>query len=314
MAETVEVPEGFAVGHWTDREAWTGCTVVLAPEGAVAGGEVRGGGPGTRESDLLSPATAARDVHAVLLTGGSAFGLAAADGVVRWLVEHDRGYRTLPGWVVPLVPAAVVFDLSLGDPAARPGPADAAAACNAAAAVVERGSVGAGTGCAVGKAMGPEHWTKAGVGAAVERVGEATVCAVAAVNAVGDVLAEDGSVLAGVWVDGAYRPTAALLRDGFQPVLPVRESTTLACVMTDARLTKTEAWLVARAGSAGVARAVAPTATAFDGDVVFCLSSGRRDAELFAVSALAAEAVAAAVRDAVRQARGAPGCPAASER
>src|SRR5919198_101644 len=120
MAETVQVPEGFAVGHWTDRDGWTGCPVVLAPDGATAGGEVRGGGPGTRESDLLSPATAARDVHAVLLTGGSAFGLAAADGVVRWLVDHDLGYRTLPGWVVPLVPAAVLFDLPLGEPAARP--------------------------------------------------------------------------------------------------------------------------------------------------------------------------------------------------
>src|ERR687886_797382 len=109
MAEAVQVPEGFAVGHWTDRQGWTGCTVVLAPEGAVAGGEVRGGGPGTRESDLLSPATAARDVHAVLFTGGSAHGLAAADGVMRWLAGRDLGYRTRAGWLVPLVPPAVVF-------------------------------------------------------------------------------------------------------------------------------------------------------------------------------------------------------------
>ncbi|MDP9401389.1 MAG: P1 family peptidase [Actinomycetota bacterium] len=310
----VLLPEGFAVGHWTEPRACTGCTVVLAPEGVVAAGEVRGGGPGTRESDLLSPATAARSVQAVLLTGGSAFGLAAADGVARWLVARGRGYLTRPGILVPLVPAAVVYDLPLGDPEVRPGPEEGAAACEAARGEVARGSVGAGTGCTVGKLLGPDGWTKGGVGAAVERVGDATVVALAVVNAFGDVLAEDGSVLAGPWRDGGYVPSAQLLREGVVAGFGPREATTLACVITDARLDKVGAWLVARAGSAGVARAVDPAATGVDGDVVVCLASGRHEAEPLALQALAAHAVSAAIRDAVRSATGAPGCPSVAAR
>ena len=310
----VDLPAGFTVGHWTDTANWTGCTVVLAGDGAVAAGEVRGGGPGTRETELLSPATGARDVQAVLFTGGSAFGLAAADGVVRWLAERDRGYRTRPGWVVPLVPAAVVFDLGLGRHDVRPGPEAGAQACAAAGRRLARGSVGAGTGCTVGKLLGPQAWSKGGVGGAVERAGDATLCAVAVVNAFGDVLAEDGSVLAGTFQDGAYRPAAELLRGGRTAGATARENTTLVCLLTDAKLTKTEAWLVARAASTGVARAVDPSATSFDGDVVFCLASGRAEADLFALSALGAHAAAAAIRDAVRRATSAPGCPAAAER
>ncbi len=288
--------------------------MVLAPEGTVAAGEVRGGGPGTRESDLLSPATAERSVQAVLLTGGSAFGLAAADGVVRWLAERGRGYRTRPGFLVPLVPAAVVYDLPLGDGAVRPGPSAGAAACDAASATLARGSVGAGTGCTVGKLLGPGGWTKGGVGAAVERVGDASVLALAVVNAFGDVLGEDGSVLAGPWREGRYVPSAELLRQGVQPAVSSREATTLVCLLTDAALSKTEAWLVARAGSTGVARAVDPSATAVDGDVSFCLACGPHEADSLALQALAAHAVAAAVRDAVRTATGAPGCPAIGQR
>lgn len=316
MTAEVELPGGFRAGHATDREGWTGCTVVLAPdEGAVAGGEVRGGGPGTRETDLLSPAAGARDVHAVALCGGSAFGLAAADGVTSWLHERGIGYRTRPGFVVPLVPAAVVFDLPVGGRPARPGSADGRAACEAAASVVERGSVGAGTGCSVGKLLGPDGWTKGGVGAATERVGEATVCALAVVNAIGDVLGADGSVLAGPWRDGRMHATADLLRAAGAPAdLSAREATTLACIVTDARLTKTEAWLVARAASAGVARAVDPSATVHDGDAVFCLASGRAQVDVLTLSVLAAHAVTAAIRDAVRSATGAPGCPSLAER
>lgn len=310
----VELPEGFTAGHWTDREGWTGCTVVLPPEGSVAACEVRGGGPGTRESDLLSPAAAALGVGAVLLTGGSAYGLAAADGVMRYLAERGIGVRTRAG-IVPLVPAAVVYDLALGDPEARPDATAGYTACEAAAGAVERGSVGAGTGCTVGKLLGPDCWTKGGLGLArVELAVGATVAALAAVNAFGEVLAEDGSVLAGVWRDGAYRRSVDLLREGVSPLLAWRESTTLVCVLTDAALTKTQAWLAARAASAGVARAVEPSATAADGDVVYCLATGRIEADPLAVSALAAHAAAAAIRDAVRQATGAPGCPAATER
>lgn len=309
------LPDGVTVGHWTDREGWTGCTVVLAPEPSVAACEVRGGGPGTRESDLLSPASSTPGTQAILLTGGSAFGLAAADGVTACLAERGLGLRTRAA-IVPLVAAAVVYDLALGDPEARPDAAAGRAACTAASGgPVERGSVGAGAGCTVGKLLGPEGWTKGGLGfAGVEVADGATVSALAVVNAFGEVVGKDGSVLAGVWQDGGYRRVADLLREGVRPLPPWRESTTLVCVLTDAVLTKTQAWLVARAASAGVARAVEPSATSFDGDVAYCIATGRVESDPFAVSALAAEVTAEAIRDGVRQATGAPGCPSASER
>jgi L-aminopeptidase/D-esterase-like protein len=309
------LPGGFRVGHWTDRERWTGCTVVLAPESCVASCEVRGGGPGTRETDLLSPAAAVPGPQAVLLTGGSAFGLAAADGVVRWHEERGVGFPTRAA-NVPLVAAAVVYDLALGDPKARPGEDEGYAACEAARQEMpERGSIGVGTGCSVGKFLGMEHATKGGLGyVRVEIDGGATVAALAAVNALGEVVDEDGSVLAGVWEDGRYARSGDLLRERGAPERPAREATTLICVLTDARLTKTEAWLAARSASSGVARAVAPVATPYDGDVAFCLAAGTRDADPLVVAVTAADVAAAAIRDAVRQATGAPSCPAASER
>jgi L-aminopeptidase/D-esterase-like protein len=308
-----ELPEGFSVGHWTDPEGATGCTVVLAPEGTVAAGEVRGSGPGTRESDLLSPAANAPGVQAVAFAGGSAYGLAAADGVVRWLEERGVGYQT-PAGIVPLVAGAIVYDLSLGDPRARPGPEAGRAACEVAGRRPERGSVGAGTGCAVGKAIGPEGWTKGGVGMAADTVADAMVCALAVVNGVGEVVAEDGSVLAGPWRGGSYRRTVELVKEGVAPPATARESTTLVCIMSTARLSKTQAWLVARAATAGVGRAVQPSATAWDGDLVYCLASGSAEADPFAISALAADVTAAAIRDGVRQARGTADCPSAAER
>ena len=310
----MRLPDGFTCGHFTDRDAWTGCTVLLAGEGAVAAGEVRGGGPGTRESDLLSPSTNAQAAHGLLFTGGSAFGLAAADGVVGWLEERGIGYATRAG-IVPLVPAAVIYDLPLGRGDVRPDAAAGRAACDAARPEVERGSVGAGTGASVGKLLGSEGATKGGVGAATETIGGATVAAVAVANAFGEVLAEDGSVLAGAWRDGAYARTVDLLQEGVLPrPLSSREATTLVAVLTDARLDKLQCWLVARAAAAGVARAVDPCATAVDGDTVVCLASGRVEVEPFLVSALAARVVAAAIRDAVRSATAAPGCPTAADR
>lgn len=308
------LPEGVLVGHWTDREAWTGCTAILVPDGSTAACEVRGGGPGTRESDLLTPAASAPGANAILLTGGSAFGLAAADGVVRHLAEREVGFRTRAG-IVPLVAGAVVFDLALGDTDPRPGADEGYAACEAATREFERGSVGAGTGCTVGKLLGPAGWTKGGLGFAGRTLaGGGKVSALAAVNAFGEVVAEDGSILAGAWADGGYRRTVDLLAKGESPLQPWRESTTLVCVLTDAELTKTQAWLVARAASAGVARAVDPAATAVDGDVVYCVATGRKPVDALTVAAVGAEVTAAAIRDAVRQATGAPGCPSALER
>lgn len=310
-APPVELPEGVRVGHHTDRERWTGCTVILPPEGSVASCEVRGGGPGTRESDLLSPASATPGVHGLLLTGGSALGLSAAAGVVRWLAERGIGSPT-PAAPVPLVPGAVVYDLYLGRPE-PPEPDDAYAACDAAAPEFERGSVGAGTGCTVGKLLGPDGWTKGGMGAASVRLGDALVAAVAVANPFGEVVGPDGAVAAGAWRDGAYVRTSDLLTEGVAGP-PPRESTTLVAVLTDAALTKTQAWLVARAATGGVSRAVQPSATAVDGDVVYVMASGQVPAEPFAVSALAADVSAAAIQDAVAQATDAPRCPSAVTR
>ena len=325
---TSALPAGFQVGHWTDRERWTGCTVVLAPENSVASCEVRGGGPGTRETDLLSPAAAVPGPQAVLLTGGSAFGLAAADGVVRWLAERDLGFQTRVA-KVPLVPAAVVYDLALGDPEARPDATAGYAACEAARPEVpERGSIGVGTGCSVGKFLGMENATKGGLGYASATTNDGvTVAALAAVNALGEVLAEDGSVLAGMWERGRYVRSGDVLRERGAPLTAFRggqgppqarpwalESTTLICVVTDARLTKTQAWLVARSASSGVARAVAPVATPYDGDVAFCLAGGAVEADPLMIAVVAADLTAEAIRNAVRQATGAPGCPASDER
>jgi L-aminopeptidase/D-esterase-like protein len=307
------LPDGFEVGHWTDRERLTGATVVLTPPGTVAAGEVRGGAPGTRETDLLSPASSAAEVHAVLFTGGSAFGLAAADGVVSFLAERGRGSAT-PVGPVPLVPAAVVFDLMLGAEDAYPDRDAGYAACAAAAATFQRGSVGAGTGCTVGKLLGPAGATKAGVGYAAFALGGAVVGALAVVNALGDVRDSDGALLTGVWRDGRYVPTVELLLEGQSMPSLVRQATTLVCILTDAALTKTDCWRVARAGSAGVARAVDPSATALDGDVVFCLASGREQAHPVALAAIAAHAAAEAIRDGVRSATGAGGAPAVHER
>jgi L-aminopeptidase/D-esterase-like protein len=293
---SADLPAGFTVGHWTDREGGTGCTVVLAPEpGAVASGEVRGGGPGTRETDLLAPSSGARDVQAIAFCGGSAYGLAAADGVTRWLAERGRGYETRTGSIVPLVPAAVVFDLPFGRDDAWPDAAAGAAACDAATAQVERGSVGAGTGCAVGKVLGPEHWVKGGIGLATDVVQGVRITALAVVNALGDVLAEDGSILAGPG-------TTALLREMTEPPhIGAREATTLVCVMTDARLDKTEAWLMSRAASTGIGRAVDPAHTSSDGDAAFVLASGQQDApDPLVLAAVIPHVVAAAIRDGVR--------------
>ena len=308
MSET-PLPGGFAVGHWSDPEGMTGCTVVLPPAGTRGGVWVQGGGPGTRETDTLSPLSRSQEASAVLMTGGSAFGLAAADGVARWLEEHERGYPT-PAGLVPLVPSAVIYDLASGDPKARPGPEDGYAACEAAVEEVpERGAVGVGCGATVAKALGRERAAQGGVGYAALKTGAGeTVAAIAAVNSVGDVIAEDGSVLVGPrGDDGEMQRGAELLVELEQaPELKVPEgNTTLVCVCTDAQLTKAECGMVARAATAGIARAVDPTFTPVDGDVAFCLASGTvgetRDFLSLQIGAAAATATAAAIRDAVRQ-------------
>ncbi len=309
MSEPVPLPEGFLVGHWSDPQALTGCTVVIPPPGTRGGVWVQGGGPGTRETDTLNPLSRSDEASAILLTGGSAFGLAAADGVVRWLEEHEMGYWT-PAGRVPLVPTAVIYDLANGDPKVRPGPEQGYAACeDASGGVPERGAVGVGCGATVAKVLGRERGGAGGLGYAAVRTGAGeTVASVAAVNAAGDVLAEDGSVLVGPRDDDGemVRGADALVAMERAPDFKAPEgNTTLVCVCTDAALSKRDCGMVARAATAGIARAVDPTFTPVDGDVAFCLASGGADEGRpylsLQLGVAAATVTAAAIRDAVRQ-------------
>jgi L-aminopeptidase/D-esterase-like protein len=288
---------GLRVGHWTDPVALTGCTVVLCPPGTVGSGEVRGGAPGTRETDLLRPGTLVQEVHAVLLTGGSAFGLAAADGVVRWLEERGVGFEAGPV-KVPIVPAAVLFDLGVGDPGVRPGPAEGYAACEAASDAVPEGNVGAGTGATVAKLRGPDGAVKGGLGSASRRVGDLVVGALAAVNALGEVVEDDGNVIAG-----------SRIPEGASDELP-GSNTTLVVVATNARMSKERAHLLALAAHEGLSLAVRPSHTIRDGDTAFSLATGEAEAAQRDVERLAEPVVADAIRRAVRAAESVPGVPA----
>jgi L-aminopeptidase/D-esterase-like protein len=308
----VPLPTGFKIGHWTDADAHTGCTVVIPPPGTRGAVDIRGGGTGTREIETLSPLANAEGPTAVLLTGGSAFGLAAADGVGRWLEERGLGHPT-PAGVVPLVPAAVIFDLTEGDPGRRPGPGEGYAACeNATAGIPERGPVGAGAGAAVGKVLGRERSTRAGVGYAAAALADGTVlAAIAVANAFGDVIAHDGTLLGGPHDErGRMFRTADALRQLPAPPITPGGNTTLACVCTDASLDKRRCAIVARMASAGIARAVDPVYTPLDGDVVFCLASGSEPPPpagleatwtLTVLGAVAATLTAGAIRDAVNR-------------
>lgn len=312
----VAPPAGFAIGHWTAPEAQTGCTVILPPVGSRAGVDVRGGGPGTRETEIIGPLANPEEATAVLFSGGSAHGLAAADGVMRWCEEHGRGYRT-PGGLVPLVPAAVIYDLTAGSESTRPGPEQGYAASEAAReGVPERGSIGAARGAAVAKARGRDHASPGGVGYAATRTAEGeTVAVLAIVNSTGDVLDESGGILAGPRGDDGETLSTVELLGGAASGPPgwsegadaERQGTTLVCVMTDATLDKISCAKVARMASAGVARAVDPVFTPFDGDIVFCLASGEPAQSpwlVMRIGTMAATVVAAAIRDGVRQAAG----------
>ena len=293
---------GIRVGHWTDPAGLTGCTVVLCPPGTVGSGEVRGGAPGTRETDLLRPGTLVQEVHAVLLTGGSAFGLAAADGVVRFLEERGVGFETRVARV-PIVPAAVLFDLGVGDPRARPGPEEGHAACLAAGEVVAEGNVGAGTGATVASLFGPARAVKGGLGASAATEGSVVVGALGAVNAFGEVVDDRGDVLAGA------RPGEG----GAAPSGEPGTNTTLVAVATNARLSKERAHLLALAAHEGIDRAIRPAHTMWDGDTAFALATGEVEAGQRSLEAMAVTVVAEAIRRAVTLAESVPDFPSARE-
>lgn len=312
---------GLRVGVWTSPDGPSGCTVVLPPEGTLGAVAVRGVAPGTREAAALGPAGKVTLCHAVVLSGGSAFGLAAADGVVSWLEERGVGYPT-PAARVPIVGAAIVLDQGTGVPAARPGPAAGRAACEAATGEdPAEGGVGAGTGCTVAKVAGLEHAWRGGQGVATRRDGDLAVGALVVNNAVGELRAEDGTWLARTRAPEdapRYPRDAAALAAETGLQVPMgggaaaggpSTSTVLACVATTARLTKQEAHRVADLAHTGVARAVWPAHTWFDGDAAFCLATGTCQAPLDRVVELAVEVVAEATRRGPLAARGREGVP-----
>jgi L-aminopeptidase/D-esterase-like protein len=319
---------GIRVGHAQDREALTGCTVILCEGGAVGGVDQRGGAPGTRETDLLQPMHLVERVHAVVLAGGSAYGLDAASGVMRFLEERKVGFDTRVAHV-PVVPAAILFDLAIGNAQVRPDAAMGYRACqNARGQPPDEGNVGAGTGATVGKILGIGQAMKSGIGTSSIEIGAGIVVgAIVAVNALGDVIdPATGEILA-----GTRSPDAGPLRIGasgyFADTLQVmkslvgrttmgfaaREHTVIGVVATNAHLTKEAANKVAQMAHDGLARSIRPAHTMHDGDILFALSTGRRRADVSVVGAFAAEVTAQAIVRAVRAARPAAGLPALSQ-
>ena len=310
---------GLRVGHYTDARRPTGCSVVLCPQGVACGVDVRGAAPGTRETDLLRPDNLVEHVHALLLTGGSAFGLDAASGVVRWLEERGHGLGVGPA-VVPIVPAAVLFDLWIGDHRIRPDAAAAYAACEAAShAPPAQGSVGAGTGASAGKLFGIDRAMKGGIGTASLTVGPITVGALVAVNPTGDVIdPATGQVIAGTrGADGQPRSATRAIAAGEIPprALPGM-ATTIGIIATDARLSKAQCQKLATMAHNGLARSIDPVHTMADGDTLFALATGTsgRPGDMTVLGALAATVTARAVLNAVRAATGLSDPPLPSAR
>jgi L-aminopeptidase/D-esterase-like protein len=323
VGSITDVP-GLEVGHAQSNDALTGCTVILCRKGAIAGVDVRGGAPGTRETDLLDPVNLVEKVHAVLLAGGSAFGLDAASGVMRYLEEHKIGFNTGVARV-PIVPAAILFDLNLGNKDIRPDAEMGYQACLAASkAAPAEGNAGAGTGASVGKMFGMALAMKSGVGSASVQVGAGVVVgALVAVNAFGDVIdPANGKIIAGLR-SGRVGPLHVGGKDYFADTLAMmrkplgrgilgfasRANTVIGVVATNARLTKSQATKVAQMAHDGVARAIRPAHTMLDGDTIFALSTGNRKADVTALGAFAAEAIAQAILRAARMAASVGGLP-----
>jgi len=313
MKGLTDIP-GIKVGHASDYDGITGCTVILCEAGAAAGVDVRGAATGTEELDTLSSRHSVERIHAVVLSGGSAFGLESASGVRRFLEHKGVGFQTGAA-LVPIVPAAILYDLGIGKPNVRPtremGEAAAAAATTDA---VKEGNVGAGTGATVGKLFGMKQAMKAGIGSyTVELSSGVRVAALVAVNAVGDVRdPETGKIIAGARQapdSREFADTELQIKRGTPRGAPRRTNTTLALVATDAKLTKNGATRLAQQATLGMARTIYPVNTAFDGDVTFALSLGEAQADITALGVAGAEALAQAILRAVRSAATLGGVP-----
>jgi len=303
----IDVP-GIKVGHSQDLKAATGCTVVICEEGAVTGVEVRGGAPGTRETDLLKPVNLVEKVQAIYLGGGSAFGLDGASGVMKYLEERGIGFDV--GLTrVPIVPGAVLFDLAVGDYRIRPNIDMGYEAClNASERETRQGNIGAGTGATVGKIMGGQYCMKSGIGTASFRCQELMVGAIVAVNCFGDVIDPDtGEIIAGALTEDkkGFINTMSVLKSS--PIDKDKDAgshfptnTTLGVIATNAKLTKSEATKIAMMAHNGLARVIIPVHTMFDGDTIFCASVGEVESDVNLVGALSAEVMARAIVKAIK--------------
>jgi L-aminopeptidase/D-esterase-like protein len=320
MNDTLTRIKGIQVGQVTDLEGATGCTVIICPPHTIGAVDVRGGAPGTRETDLLQPHNHVEEVTAVVLSGGSAFGLATADGVMRWLDEHQIGYKSGTGYIVPIVPTAILFDLAVGKQGIRPTAEMGYQACeNATSDPVQQGSVGAGTGARIGAMFGNERSSKGGIGSAtIELENGLIISALIAVNAVGDIIAEDGQILAGLRTEdgtgfsGMLNAVTAMLQADSKP--DTRQNTVIGVVATNAKLSNAHTHKVAQMAHDGIARAVNPAHTMFDGDTIFALSTGEIPSHPTLVGAYAAEVVAQAIRNAVKYATSLGGIRAINEK
>lgn len=309
--------KGFKIGNAHDRQGMTGCTVILCEDGACAGVDVRGGAPATRETDLLDPVNMVERIHAVCLSGGSAYGLEAGSGVMAYLEEKGVGFDVQVA-VVPIVCGASLFDLAVGDPTCRPDKKMGYEACqNAERMEPEQGNAGAGTGASVGKFLGTDRMMKSGLGIYAAQTGSLQVGAVVAVNALGDVIDPDtGQALAGLLNEQktAIQGTLPALyeeRDTGKNVFG--GNTTIGCIVTNAKLTKAQAKKIASIAHDGYARAIRPVHTMLDGDTIFVMATGEVDVMPDAAGALAAEVMARAVACAVRKAESVCGLPAARD-
>lgn len=308
--------QGVKVGHFTDSRKPTGCTVLIFEKGATAGVDVRGAAPGTRETDLLNPINAVQQVQAIMLSGGSAYGLDTASGAMRYLEEHGLGFHIGSG-VVPIVPAAILFDLDLGDPKIRPTAESGYKACQAATSgKVEEGSVGAGAGATIGKMFGMKLAMKSGLGTASVHVGDTgiVVGAIVAVNAVGDVVDnKTGKIIAGARKpDGSgFLDTMQQWREGKGPAPAPGANTTIGVVATNVAFDKAQATKIAQMAHDGLARTINPTHTPYDGDTIFAVATGAVPTRALygTIGAIAADVMSQAVLRAVMNARGLPGLP-----
>ena len=304
-ANAITDVRGIEVGHAQDEEALTGCTVILCRKGAVAGVDVRGGAPGTRETSLLDPVNVVEKVHAVVLAGGSAFGLDAAGGVMRCLEEQKIGFSTGSA-KVPIVPSAILYDLGIGRSDVRPDSAMGyRAAVSASFAAPAEGNVGAGMGASVGKMRGMKYAMKSGVGTWSMNIDKVVIGALVAVNAVGDVVDPKG----GEMIAGIRSGTTLGWMKKNSPRAAVKSNTVIGVVATNAKLTKSQATKVAQMAQDGLARVIRPAHTMFDGDTIFALATGEQKADVSTVGAFAAEVMAEAILRAVKLAAPAGGLP-----